>query len=182
MTSIPDAKLTSLFQSHYDEVRAYCARRVGPSDADDIAAEVFSTAWRRYDEIDWGTVRPWLYGIARGVISNRWRSNRRKARLVEKMSGFAPPMVETPDVLIVRHEQDVAITNSLRSLKPADQEVLMLAAWEELTAPEIATSLGISTSAAEQRLHRAKRRLEKVVQSTDQGQPITSGDLEGESA
>jgi RNA polymerase sigma-70 factor (ECF subfamily) len=40
----------------------------------------------------------------------------------------------------------------------------MLAAWEELTAPEIAVVLDISTSVAEQRLHRAKRRFAKKME------------------
>jgi RNA polymerase sigma-70 factor, ECF subfamily len=43
-------------------------------------------------------------------------------------------------------------------MRNGDREVLMLAVWEELTAPEIATVLDISVSAAEQRLHRAKQR------------------------
>ncbi len=34
----------------------------------------------------------------------------------------------------------------------------MLSAWEELTGPQIASALGISVAAAEQRLHRAKER------------------------
>ena len=50
------------------------------------------------------------------------------------------------------------VVGVLQLLKPSDQEILMLAAWEELTAPEVAVVLGISTSAAEQRIHRAKRR------------------------
>ncbi len=98
------------------------------------------------------------------------------------MSGFAPRSVDSPDVFVIRREEDLAVTNALRRLKPSDQEVLMLAAWEELTAPEIAAALDISTSAAEQRLHRAKKRLEKIVQPTHQQQPNTSMNPEGESA
>ena len=163
LASEPDARLTTLFESHYDEVLAYCTRRIGLSDADDIAAEVFATAWRRYDDIDWETVRPWLYGIARGVISNRWRSSKRKARLVQKMAGHAPPRVDSPEVFIVRRVQDLEVHAALKSLRPNDREIILLAAWEELTAAEIGAALGISTSAAEQRLHRAKKRLEKVL-------------------
>ena len=56
--------------------------------------------------------------------------------------------------------------NALRRLKVSDREVLMLASWEELTAPEIAHAVGISVSAAEQRLHRAKKRLAKILAPT----------------
>ena len=76
-----NAGLQKLFRSHYDEVLAYCARRIGRNEAEDAAADVFAIASRRADEIDWITVRPWLYGIARGVLANQWRSQRRRQRL-----------------------------------------------------------------------------------------------------
>ena len=159
-----DARFTSMFERHYNEVLAYCARRLVRSEADDAAAEVFAVAWRRIDDIDWDTVRPWLYGIARGVMSNRWRSLKRQGRLNQKVASLAPVSDDGPDIVVVRRAQDAAVVGVLELLKPSDQEVLMLAAWEELTAPEIAVVLGISTSAAEQRLHRAKRRFAKKME------------------
>ncbi len=47
-----EARFTSMFERHYNEVLAYGARRSTRSDADDIAAEVFAVAWRRIEEID----------------------------------------------------------------------------------------------------------------------------------
>jgi RNA polymerase sigma-70 factor (ECF subfamily) len=147
-------------------VLAYCTRRIGRSEADDATADVFAVAWRRIDQIEWSTVRPWLYGIARGVLANRWRTGRRQKRLFQRVSGLAPLREELPDLQVVRRAQDDQVAAAIGQLKPADQEILLLAAWEELTAPEIATSLGVSVSAAEQRLHRAKRRLAKVLEPT----------------
>lgn len=158
----PDERLEELFRSHYDEVLAYCTRRIGSNDADDVAAEIFAVAWRRIDEIRWETARPWLYGIARRVIANRWRSVHRHSRLAKKIAGLAQTSVSAPDVYIVRRAEDKEVVAALQKLKPSDQEVLMLAAWEELTAPEIAHAMSISTSAAEQRLHRAKHRFANV--------------------
>lgn len=160
----PDARLTNLFEHHYDEVLAYCTRRIGRSDADDATAEVFAVAWRRIEEIEWASVRPWLYGIARRVLANRWRSITRRSRLVRKVNSLAPTTVDGPDVYVVRRDQDREVAAALKKLKDIDQEVLMLAAWEELSAPEIAATLDISTSAAEQRLHRAKARLAGVLE------------------
>jgi RNA polymerase sigma-70 factor (ECF subfamily) len=159
----PDAKFTMLYDKQYDEVLAYCTRRIGRSEADDATADVFAVAWRRIDEIEWTTVRPWLYGIARGVLANRWRSGRRQKRLLGRVSGLARAPDELPDVQVVRRAQDDEVVAAVRKLKPADQEVLLLAAWEELTASEIAIAVGISVSAAEQRLHRAKQRLAKAL-------------------
>lgn len=84
-----DERLTQLFELHYDEVLAYCARRTRREDADDIAAEVFAVAWRRIDDIQWETIRPWLFGVARRVLANRWRSVRRWSSLNRKIAGLA---------------------------------------------------------------------------------------------
>lgn len=161
-----DKEFTRLHEAHYDEVLAYCARRIGSTDADEVAAEVFAVTWRRLDEIEWETARAWLYGIARGVLGNRWRSARRHTRLLGRLSGLAPTPRELPDEQVVRRSQDEEVLSALRHLKASDQEVLMLAAWEELTAPEIAHTLGISVAAAEQRLHRAKKRLARILSPT----------------
>ena len=156
----------ALYDAHYPEVLAYCARRIGRNEAEDVANEVFTIAWRRRDEIQGATARPWLYGIARGVLANRWRSGRRHLRLVGRLSGLAPEADESPEVVVVRRAQDQEVLDALRTLRPSDQEVLTLSAWEGLSATEIGIALGVKAAAAEQRLHRAKRRLAETLNQT----------------
>lgn len=168
-----DERLTTLFQDHYEEVLAYCTRRIGHSDAPDVVSEVFAVAWRRLDEIDWATARPWLYGIARGVLANRWRSMHRWSRVKRKIAHFAEDAVETPEVYYVRREQDREVVAALSRLRQHDQEILRLAAWEELSHAEISAVLGISVAAAEQRLHRAKTRLANVLGPASNGNQFT---------
>jgi RNA polymerase sigma factor (sigma-70 family) len=150
-----------LYDERYDEVHAFCARRVGLDDADDAAADVFAVAWRRIDEVQPETARGWIFGVARKVVLNQWRSRSRRARLVERVGGSAVRRSEGPDVVVVRRSEDDAVVAAIEQLRPVDREVIELAAWEELSGPEIAQVLGISTQAAQQRLHRAKRRLAK---------------------
>ena len=40
-----------LYEMHYDEVHAFCARRVGWDAAADATADVFAVAWRRIDDV-----------------------------------------------------------------------------------------------------------------------------------
>lgn len=56
-------------------------------------------------------------------------------------------------------EKRAEVLEAVRSLTPKDREILMLSGWDDLSGPEIAKVLGISVSAAQQRLHRAKKRL-----------------------
>jgi len=158
-----DERLTNLFENHYREVLAYCTRRIGPSDAPDVTSEVFAVACRRLDDIEWETARPWLYGIARGLLANRWRSLHRWRRLSDKIARLSETGAESPEIYYVRREQDREVIDALSRLRDKDQEILRLAAWEELSHAEIASVLDISVAAAEQRLHRAKARLARVL-------------------
>lgn len=158
-----DRALSRLFDVHYDEILAYCARRIGVDAAEDAATDVFAVAWTKVDNIDWDTVRPWLYGIARGVLANRARSRRRRGRLFGRLAGLGQAQPETPEAYVIRRDQDRRVVAAMGRLKQSDREILMLDAWEELTGPEIASVLDISTSAAGQRLHRAKKRLANVL-------------------
>jgi RNA polymerase sigma-70 factor (ECF subfamily) len=159
-------RLAETFSNYYGEVLAYCARRVGRSEAEDVAADVFAIAVRRADEIDWSTVRPWLYGIARGVLANRWRAVQRRQRLLTRMTIFTQTTHEPPADVVVRRTEDHEALVALQGLRSTDREILMLAAWEEMSGPEIAQALGITVSAAEQRLHRAKKRYARVFDPT----------------
>ena len=159
-----NSRLTDLFQSHYDQVLAYCARRIGRNDAEDAVSDIFLTASRRVNEIEWSTVRPWLYGIARGVLANRWRSLNRRQRALAMMAGPASTFEDGAEEVVARRDEDGEALRALKQMKAGDQEVLMLAAWEDLSGPEIARALGITVAAAEQRLHRAKKRFVRVLE------------------
>ena len=153
-----DSRFCSLFLKHYDDVLGYCVRRTTYSEAEDAASEVFAIAWRRIDDLEWETATAWLFGIARGVLSNQNRSASRRLRLSQKVGSLREDHVEAPDVVVIRRHQDQQVVDVLAELRATDSEILMLSTWEELSAPEIAVALDISVSAAEQRLHRAKQR------------------------
>ena len=160
-----DNTFIDLYETHYDQVHAFCARRVGWDRADDAVADVFGVVWRRIDEVGPDTGKAWLFAIARGVVLNEWRTTRRKRRLAEKVGAQRLPSPPDPAMVIVRRSEDEVIVRALGQLSSSDQEVLRLAAWEELTGPEIAATLGISVAAAHKRLRRAKKRLARVVGS-----------------
>jgi RNA polymerase sigma factor (sigma-70 family) len=156
-------RFTRLYEAYYADVLAYCARRVSRTDAEDVANEVFTVLWRRLDGIEEESTIAWLYGVAHRTINNRWRGNSRRNRLRERLDGLGVETSEPIDAVIVRRDEDRKVFDAMARLKPADREVLRLSAWEELGAPQIAEVVGCSVSAAEQRLHRAKKRLGKIL-------------------
>ena len=158
-------RFTRVYEAHYADVLAYCARRVNRTEAEDVASEVFVVLWRRMDRFEDEAPLPWLYSVAYRAISNRRRGTQRRLRLSEQLRGLGNGEAEPAEDVVVRREQDRVVLEAISKLRPADQEVLRLAAWEESSAPLIAEVVGCSVPAAEQRLHRAKRRLAKVLSS-----------------
>ena len=149
------ARFEELYERYASAVLAYARRRVDPSTAEDIAAEVFAIAWRRIDDVPESAALPWLYGTARNVLANELRARRRRHKLVEHATTAA-------HIRSARDEDsdsNDAVLTALRQLSAEEQEVLMLAAWEELDGRQAATALGCSPTAYRIRLHRARRKL-----------------------
>jgi RNA polymerase sigma-70 factor, ECF subfamily len=146
--------LRQLHEQHAAGVRAYALRRSDPQTADDVCAEVWAIAWRRIDDIP-QDARPWLFGVARRVLANERRRRRRLAALRERLSaGRGAGVVEPPPL-----PDDPVLRDALRRLKPADVEVLLLIAWEDLTPERAAAALGVRPGTFAVRLHRARARL-----------------------
>lgn len=150
MTAAREDRFRALFRSAYPSVVAYALRRVPAGEADDVVAEVFTVAWRRLDDVPATNELAWLYGVARRVVANQRRSGARRLHLVERLAAQPPAAAA---------EQDSDILDALARLRPADQEILRLAAWEQLSGAEIATALGCTPNAAALRLSRARARL-----------------------
>lgn len=146
----------SVFDAYSAEVAAYLQRRVSPEVADDALADTFLVAWRRVDEMP-ARPLPWLLGIAHRTLANHVRGRRRQAALLDRLRALGAPPRERAPAEPERSE----VLEALRRLKPIDQEVLMLIAWEELTAAEAAAVLGCSKGAFRVRLHRARNRMER---------------------
>lgn len=89
---------------------------------------------------------------------------KRRGRLAKKVSTLAVAPEDPPDIYVVRRDLDNQVAEAIKTLKQIDQEVLMLAGWEGLTAHEIGIGLDLSDTAAQQRLHRAKKRLAKLLE------------------
>jgi RNA polymerase sigma-70 factor, ECF subfamily len=144
-----EARFRSVF-CHLGAVAAY-ARRRGSADADGLAAEVMTIAWRRLADVPRDDPRPWLYATARNLLFAEARSRSRTAG-----EGSTPePLAPAPELDELDHE----LRGALLSLARLDREALLLVAWEGLTPTQAARALGINATAFRVRLLRARRRL-----------------------
>src|SRR5579872_3708406 len=140
------ARFERLYREQAPRVIGYLARRLPADLVPDAAAETFGVAWRRLDRVP-ETPLPWLLAVARRVAANERRSQSRRSALAERMAA-QPPLAEP--------EASAPVLEVLASLSEREQEVLLLAAWDGLSAAEAAAVLGCSEVAFRLRLHRAR--------------------------
>jgi len=164
-----EERFRQLYDSHAGRVLAYFKRRTDSETAQDCTAETFLVAWRRIDAVP-AEALPWLYGVARRVLQNQRRTGGRMARLVSRLRGVEQLPEPSPELAVIRHFEDAELVEALRNLRPEDQELLLLANWEELRHAEIGRMLGCSAHAIDQRIYRAMRRLARELAHAGQKQ------------
>lgn len=169
----PEARFTALFDRTRLPLLAYAVRRVSdPADAADVVAETYLVAWRRLEDVPPGDqARPWLFGVARRVLANHHRGERRRHALADRLRDSLEDL-NAPDPASVSHpdrEGDTArVLAAMDRLKEDDREILRLVAWEELAREEIAVAMGLSRAAVRLRLHRARARLAAAMDDLDE--------------
>ncbi|MEV4757670.1 RNA polymerase sigma factor [Micromonospora sp. NPDC049559] len=71
------ARFTDWYAAHRAQVYAYAVSRAGRQYADDVVSETFLIAWRRLDAVPADPL-PWLLGVARNVVRDRYRDEVRR--------------------------------------------------------------------------------------------------------
>jgi RNA polymerase sigma factor (sigma-70 family) len=168
------------YQRLYAPISAYVLRRLAaPEEAAEVVAETFLTLWRRLDDApDGDALRPWTYGVARRVIANHLRGERRREALTDRVvAEFGRVAQRLPDPAEAVAEQ-AGLRAALAGLSEQDQELLRLVAWEALSTDEVAIALGVRAGAVRLRLYRARRRLEAALsQQSDAKHDATPGQV-----
>jgi RNA polymerase sigma-70 factor (ECF subfamily) len=132
-----------------------------PQAAEDVMQDTFTQAWRCSQgfDPDRGTLRAWLYGIARKQAAEYWR--RYKAADPLEIENAAPGGAEASSIM----------ADLLRRL-PADQRTLLwLREVEGQSYAELAAILDIPIGTVRSRLFAAREALRAIWHSAPQGVP-----------
>ena len=166
-----EARFRAVYEATYDDLLRFAQRRVHPSHAEDVAADVFLVAWRRLDELPAEpadaarAARPWLFGVARATMLNHRRGDRRRDALAVRLADATLVGSRTGDATddLAAGRLDLAAAWAL--LSDAEQEAISLAVWEGLTSAEAGAVLGCSATAYRIRLSRARRSLRRHLEA-----------------
>ncbi len=153
-------RFEALFRANHRAVLRYAQRRTDPDAAEEVAAETFAIAWRRFDAAPAAQPLPWLLVIARNVLANRRRAAQRAGEKEQRAANGAPAPASDP---AERHAERETVVRAFAKLSESDREVLRLVAWDGLTAAAAGRVTGVSRLAFSQRFGRARRRLRRAL-------------------
>jgi RNA polymerase sigma-70 factor (ECF subfamily) len=150
------------------------ARVREPQAVDEVIQEVALAAVRQAAPITNPTkVAPWLYRLAvRQALLHRRRCGRRK-RLQNQYSerelygGGSREPVADPLGWLIAQERRKLVRRALAKLPRRDAEILLLKYTQNWNYHQIAAHVGVSHSAVEARLHRARARLRRELAALD---------------
>lgn len=149
------------YDDHTRALLGYALRRTASTaDAADAVAETMLVAWRRLPDLPpEPDTRLWLYGIARNVIANGNRSNRRRSRLAEKL---VSQLAETHlDSDAFDAAPSGRVRDALSRLTPIQREIILLTATEGLTPADIATVLDLNPNTVRTHLRRGRLKMQR---------------------
>lgn len=155
-------------------LRTVVYARVGePQAVDEVMQEVSLAAVRQESPLrDPAKVAPWLYrtAVTQSLLYRRKAGRRRK--LVDRYATAVQPQeadVRTPDPLdwLLADERRKMVRAALERLPRRDAEMLWLKYTEDWSYQQIAEHLGISQSAVQARLHRARGRMRQELANFD---------------
>ena len=170
-------RLATLFRQYCEKVRSFARRRVGAEAAQEIVAETFLVAWRRIDVVPEPAL-PWLYKVASFEIANYRRRQERDSRLETALTDFGTGR-DVDSSAGGGDDLSRAVSDAFAELRPQDQEILRLAAWEQLSSGEGALVVGCTITAYRMRLHRARVRLARKAGLWGDGYSIGSAEATG---
>lgn len=155
-------------------LRTLVFARLGERQAiDEVMQEVaLAAVAQRAPLLDPTRVGAWLYRLTvRQVLLYRRRHGRRRRLLGSYANNCGNPdgFAATPDPLdwLLQDERQKLIRTALAQLPRRDAEILLLKYTEDWSYRELSLRLGISTSAVEARLHRARQRLRAAMIGTN---------------
>jgi len=161
--------LESIYREYYKNVYNYIGFRINNHfDAEELSSLVFEKAiskWSHYNP-DF-PMEAWLIGIAKNTVTDYLRAKKRKHFVsLDNIIDFASPNKQ-PDEIVVRGEENRALMVAMAQLKDVERQILSMKFATDLKHHEIAKILNVSESNVGVTVHRAIKKLRKLMGEED---------------
>jgi RNA polymerase sigma-70 factor, ECF subfamily len=161
-----DAAMRRLYARYASALRGYVERFCPDrGSAEDIVQETFIRAWRHLPQLtaDDRPVRPWLFRVARNLLTDADRAARSRPVIVPAQA--AEDLGDDTGLDRVLDRQ--LVTDALLHLSPLHRAVLMATFYRGGTTAAVARELGIPHGTARSRLHYALNALRQQLEDLD---------------
>lgn len=135
--------------------------------SEELAQETFINAWKNLAQLkDLTKFRAWLCSIARSIIRNYFRRERRDvishAKPIDEMGDISSEGFE-PVEATIHKEQQVVIRQALEQIPEKYREPLVLFYRQDQSIKQVAEQLELSVAATETRISRGRKMLKEQV-------------------
>ena len=139
------------------------AGRASREDVEELSADVFVALWTHAGTLDPEVekgLRPWLAAVAKNKATDFLRRSRPSAPIPED----APDPSPGPEELAQRRDQSARLWAAVDGLEEPDRTLFVRYYYEGDKLKTIAAELGLSQTAAKQRLFRGRKALKAALQ------------------
>jgi RNA polymerase sigma-70 factor (ECF subfamily) len=158
-----DASFEALYDSLAARIYSYLRRRVpDPHRCDDLLQETFLRMHKaRGTFVTGAAVLPWAFAIARRLVLDQMRRDRRSPTVASDMEAVEPvpasqsASADLPEQLLEARECAQSLAGALARLPESQRTAFELLKQDGLTLAEAAAVLGVTVTAVKQRAHRA---------------------------
>jgi RNA polymerase sigma factor (sigma-70 family) len=158
-------RLTATLERESAGLLRHLERRLGHDAAADALADVMLAAWRHVAKLphEDEQARMWLYGIARNVVANSQRSDRRHSGLADRLRSALSTGGRTAQPA----DAGADVRDAIDRLSPAHAELVRLIHWDGFTITEASQIVGITASTGRTRYQRARTELRLALGQPD---------------
>jgi RNA polymerase sigma factor (sigma-70 family) len=165
---------SAALEAHGRWLRTVVIARLGePQAADEVMQELSLAVIKQSSPlVDASKLAPWLYRLAvrQALLYRRARGRQRKLAggYADRVRpGELDARGDDPLLWLLADERRVLVRQAIARLSPRDAEILLLKYTEDWSYHELANHLGVSHSAVEARLHRARARLRRELMALE---------------
>ena len=159
MPESPVELMQQLHDEHAAALWGYCLRLTGQdrARAEDVVQETLLRAWRKFPALDGsqGSVRAWLFKVARNIVIDEWRTKRSQSELSVADVPEVGDEVDRTDQLLLSW----VVADALTRLSTEHRAVLLECYYGGRSVAEAARRLGVPEGTVKSRTHYALRAL-----------------------
>jgi len=163
---LDSALLEDIYRQYYKNVFNYICFRINSHfDAEELASQVFEKVISK-----WGSYNPtyavegWLIGIAKNTVTDYLRAKKRRHLVALDDVAEQTSPSRRPEEIAVANEANRELIVAMAQLKDMERQILSMKFATDLKHREIADILGISETSVGVIVHRAIKKLRKILE------------------